>query len=77
VFPVWNAVFAPAHTPKPVVDVLVKAVNHALALPETQDRLKALGYEPGNGAPADLARRVVEEGKFMRETAAKAGVEPQ
>ena len=43
VFPVWNAVFAPAHTPQPVLDTLTKAVRHALDMPETQERLRDLG----------------------------------
>jgi tripartite-type tricarboxylate transporter receptor subunit TctC len=77
VFPVWNAVFAPAHTPQPVLDTLTKAVRHALDMPETQERLRDLGYEPGKGSPADLRQRVIDESTFMRETASQAGVEPQ
>jgi tripartite-type tricarboxylate transporter receptor subunit TctC len=77
VFPVWNAVFAPAHTPQPVLDKLTHAVRHALDMPETRERLLDLGYEPGTGTPADLRQRVVSESKFMSETAGKAGVEPQ
>lgn len=76
-FPVWNAVFAPARTPQPVLAKLIKSVQHALALPQTQERLRDLGYEPGTGGPDALARRVVDEGDFMRKTAAAAGVEPQ
>jgi tripartite-type tricarboxylate transporter receptor subunit TctC len=76
-FPVWNAVFAPAHTPKPILEKLTKAVKQALAMPQTQERLRDLGYEPGTGDAGELAKRVVEEGAFMRKTAATAGVEPQ
>lgn len=77
VFPVWNAVFAPAGTPAPVVEKLVSAVQHVRALPQTQARLRELGYEPGTGGSAILAKRIVEETEFMRKTAAAAGVTPQ
>jgi tripartite-type tricarboxylate transporter receptor subunit TctC len=79
-FPVWNAVFAPAHTPQPVLDKLTAAVRHALDAPDVQERLRDLGYEPGTaqtGNAAVLERRVVEEAAFMQQTAKAAGVEPQ
>jgi len=76
-FPVWNAVFAPAGTPPAIVERLTRVVEHALAQPATVQRLRELGYQPGSGGPAALARRVVEEGAFMRKTAAAAGVQPQ
>lgn len=76
-FPVWNAVFAPAGTARPVMAKLTAAVEHTLAQPQTQKRLRELGYEPGKGGPAALTQRIVEESKLIRETAAAAGVHPE
>ncbi|MBV7483696.1 tripartite tricarboxylate transporter substrate binding protein [Bordetella sp. BOR01] len=76
-FPVWNAIFAPAGTPAPVVAKLTAAVEHALAEPQTVTRLRELGYQPATGGAEALGKRVVEESVFMHKTAAAAGVQPQ
>ncbi len=40
----WNALFAPAGTPKPVLDALYAAVAKALATPEVQAKFKKQNY---------------------------------
>jgi tripartite-type tricarboxylate transporter receptor subunit TctC len=40
----WNALFAPAATPKPVLDALYAAVAKALASPEAQEKFKKQNY---------------------------------
>lgn len=77
VFPVWNGVFAPKGTPPDVLAKLTAAVEHTRAKPEVQERLRKLGYEPGTGDPAVLAKRVVDEGAFMHKMVKAAGYEPQ
>ncbi|HLT99774.1 MAG TPA: tripartite tricarboxylate transporter substrate binding protein [Burkholderiaceae bacterium] len=52
----WNALYAPKGTPDAVVAKLNLALQGFLALPETRDRLHAMGYEPGGGTPDDLGR---------------------
>ncbi len=42
----WQAVFAPAGTPKPIVGRLHAEIIKILQLPEMQERLKALGMQP-------------------------------
>ena len=42
----WQAVFAPAGTPKPIVDRLHAEIVKILQLPEMQERLKTLGMQP-------------------------------
>ncbi len=76
-FPVWNAVFAPAGTPEPVLERLRSAANETIAKPENQARLREMGYEPGSGNTAALVERVVNEGKFMQRLATSAGIDPQ
>ncbi|MEO7952715.1 MAG: tripartite tricarboxylate transporter substrate binding protein [Polaromonas sp.] len=44
----WQAVFAPAATPKPIVDRLHTEIVKILQPPEMKERLKALGMQPAN-----------------------------
>jgi tripartite-type tricarboxylate transporter receptor subunit TctC len=41
----WNGVFAPAKTPKAVVEQLNSAVNEILAMPDVRAAFEKLGYE--------------------------------
>ena len=43
----WQGIFAPAGTPKPVVERLHNEIAKILQTPEMQDRLKGLGMQPG------------------------------
>ncbi|MGE4243635.1 Bug family tripartite tricarboxylate transporter substrate binding protein [Ramlibacter sp.] len=60
----WNALYAPHGTPPAIVRTLNAELAKILAAPETQQRLLSLGFEPGGGSPADLA-------KFARSERAK------
>jgi tripartite-type tricarboxylate transporter receptor subunit TctC len=42
----WQGVFAPAGTPKPVVDRLAKEIAAIVAMPDVQEKLRGLGVEP-------------------------------
>ena len=42
----WQAIFAPAGTPKPIVDQLHREIMKILQQPDMLDRLKALGVQP-------------------------------
>jgi tripartite-type tricarboxylate transporter receptor subunit TctC len=54
-------IFAPAGTPRGVVDRLNVEVNRALGTPEMKERLAAAGAEPGGGPPAELGQLVAAE----------------
>lgn len=60
----WNGLFAPAGTPDAVVQRLAAAVQKALATPEVQFKIAALGGEPFAGGTA-------EAGKFVRDQSAQ------
>ena len=58
----WNAVLAPAGTPKQIVDKLSDAINKALADPAVTDSLKKAGVDPTPGStPATTADFVKTE----------------
>jgi tripartite-type tricarboxylate transporter receptor subunit TctC len=52
----WYALFAPAKTPKDVVDRQAKAAIDAVRSPDLKKRLDDMGLEPTGLGPAELAR---------------------
>jgi tripartite-type tricarboxylate transporter receptor subunit TctC len=52
----WYAAYAPAKTPKDVVDRLSTAIIEALKSPDVREKLDNLGMEPTGFGPAELAR---------------------
>lgn len=56
----WNAVFAPANTPEPVMAKLAAAFQQALESPEVKARVAQLGGEIQKGSP-EQARKFIEQ----------------
>ncbi len=52
----WYAAYAPAKTPKDVVDRLAAAINEGIRTPDVREKLEAMGMEPTGLGPAELAR---------------------
>jgi tripartite-type tricarboxylate transporter receptor subunit TctC len=50
----WQAVFAPAGTPKPIVDRLHAEIMKIVATPDVQARLKGFGMLPSDMTPTQL-----------------------
>ncbi len=72
----WFAMFAPAGTPKPVIDKLNAEVVRVFRLPEVAERLKTLGLEAVLSSPEELATyqasEIVKWTKVVKESGAKA-----
>jgi tripartite-type tricarboxylate transporter receptor subunit TctC len=73
----WVGVFAPAATPKPVIDRLNAALNKVLAMPEVKAKLNRIGVVPMTETPAEFNKRVQEDLKFWKGAIAVAGITPQ
>jgi tripartite-type tricarboxylate transporter receptor subunit TctC len=58
---VWFGLFAPAGTPRTIVQLLNAKANAALAAPGVKESLNKLGIEPAGGGPEVLANRVQNE----------------
>jgi tripartite-type tricarboxylate transporter receptor subunit TctC len=73
----YAALFAPAGTPKEIVDRLNAEVQKIIANPEAKARIAVTGFDAFSGPPASLASFVQSElvnwGKLIKE----AGIEPQ
>jgi tripartite-type tricarboxylate transporter receptor subunit TctC len=72
----WFGLFAPAKTPKPIVDRLNAEVVKILAMPEIRQKMAGHGVEPGGGTPEALGSLLVADiakwGKLVKEAGIKA-----
>ena len=72
----WFALFAPANTPRPVIDRLNAEVQRVYRLPEVQERLKSLGLEAVLSSPEELSRYQASEiakwAKVVKDSGARA-----
>jgi tripartite-type tricarboxylate transporter receptor subunit TctC len=72
----WQAVFAPAGTPKPVIDKLYGEIAKILKMPDVEKRLTELGLDLSGMPPAQLGELVKADvprlGKIVKESGARA-----
>ncbi len=72
----WFAMFAPANTPKPIIDKLNAEVVRIFKLPDVAERLKTLGLDPVLSSAEELgkyqASEIVKWTKVVKESGAKA-----
>jgi tripartite-type tricarboxylate transporter receptor subunit TctC len=73
----WNAVAAPAKTPKPVIERLNREVKAAVATPAVQKRLSELGVEARAGTPEALHALLVSEISKWKAVIERAKIEKQ
>ena len=70
-------VFAPAKTPKPIIDRLAKELAIVLADPETDAKIRSIGAAPMIGGPKELAAlldaEIARAGKVVKD----AGIQPE
>jgi tripartite-type tricarboxylate transporter receptor subunit TctC len=50
----WQGWFMPAATPAPIVGRIRNEVARTIALPEVNQRLRGMAYEPVGSTPADF-----------------------
>ena len=70
----WFGLFAPAGTPRPVIDRLSSETRSALASGETRKRLIDLGAEPLGATPEEFAAYVAAEFQRWGRLAKEAGI---
>ncbi len=73
----WFAAFAPAKTPRPVIDKLSQALTAAVNDKATQERLLAAGIEPESSTPDELRAFVPVEIRKWAEIVKAAGIQPE
>src|SRR6266540_36486 len=73
----WFAAFAPAKTPKPIVERLNGAMKTAVQDKTVEEALLKSGIEPLTSKPEELRDYVVSETKKWAEIVKAAGIEPE
>jgi tripartite-type tricarboxylate transporter receptor subunit TctC len=70
----WGALYAPAKTPRAIVNRINGEVAAALKLPEIVQRMLTVGMEAAPGTPAELDRFTAEQLKIALDLGRRAGL---
>jgi tripartite-type tricarboxylate transporter receptor subunit TctC len=70
----WYGMFAPAKTPKPIVDKLSADINRALKDPDSLEKWKTLGFDPIGTTPAEFAKRQKDDLAYWKRMIEYTGV---
>ncbi|WP_144639861.1 Bug family tripartite tricarboxylate transporter substrate binding protein [Bordetella genomosp. 13] len=73
-FSLWGGFFAPANTPRPVVDLLNREINAILADPSIRQRFEADGTTVRQNSPAEFATFVRTEADKYQQLVKATGV---
>jgi len=73
----WQALYAPAGTPAPIVTRLNSEVNAILKDAAVMQTFAKMGVEPQPSTPQQLADRIAAETKKWHEVIVAAGIKPQ
>jgi tripartite-type tricarboxylate transporter receptor subunit TctC len=73
----WGGIFAPAKTPRAIINKLNRAITNALRRPDVVSRMHALGAEPAPTTPAELDKFVARDLAMVAKVAKLAGIQPE
>ena len=70
---VWSGIITTAGVPRAVLDRLNAAVNRAILIPQTKERLAQLGSEGGGGTPEEFAALIRRDSAKWAEVVRRSG----
>ena len=73
----WFGFWAPAGTPKPVIDRLWGEIQKIMKMPDVQDKFAPAGYIPTAISPEDTAALVKSDREKWTRVAREAGIKPE
>jgi tripartite-type tricarboxylate transporter receptor subunit TctC len=73
----WVGMFAPAGTPADIVALLNREIGSAVALPDTRQRLDALGFEPAATTPQETAATLRSDSAKWAKVIQAAGIKAE
>jgi tripartite-type tricarboxylate transporter receptor subunit TctC len=72
----WVGVLAPSGTAKEIIALLYREIVAIIALPEMNERLVAIGFEPVASTPQQFAARIASEIETWGKVIRAAGIKP-
>ena len=76
-YPIWFGLFAPASTPREIVERLNRETLKAVQAPKVHEKLAALGVDPMPMSPDEFAAHVAREVALNAALAQKAGLKAE
>ena len=76
-FDSWQGLFAPAGTPKDIVQRLADAIRGILRRPDMRQKLLAIGVAPAEKGPQELRARVERELPMWKSFVERTGVKAE
>lgn len=76
-YPMWFGLFAPARTPRAIIDRLHRETLQALQTPKVKDRLATLGVDPMVMTPTEFDALVAREVEINDALVRAIGLKPQ
>jgi tripartite-type tricarboxylate transporter receptor subunit TctC len=73
----WVGMFAPAGTPADIIALLNREISNAVALPDTKQRLDALGFEPAATTPQEAAATLRSDSAKWAKVIQAAGIKAE
>jgi tripartite-type tricarboxylate transporter receptor subunit TctC len=73
----WAGLFAPAKTPRGIINKLNEEIKRIIALPEIRQRITALGAEPTSSTPAEFDKLIADQVVTSTGLARRTGLKPQ
>ena len=73
----WNGVFAPAGTPRPIVDKLNAATVAAVKLPEVGEKMKLQGLSTLSSTPEEFSALIANEIDYWGKIIPSIGIQPE
>jgi tripartite-type tricarboxylate transporter receptor subunit TctC len=70
----WSGLFAPANTPRPVIDQINKEIARIMNLPDIKERLLSQGLVHRANTPDEFDRFVRAEIEKLSKVASAAGI---
>jgi tripartite-type tricarboxylate transporter receptor subunit TctC len=76
-YPIWFGLFAPAGTPREIVERLHRETLNALQAPKVREKLAGLGVDPMPMSPAEFAVHVEREVALNAALVQKVGLKAE
>ncbi len=73
----WFGVFAPANTPRAIVDRLNKEINLISKQPDVIERLERAGADPASGTPEQFAKVIRDELDGWKAVIKRSNIKPE